>query len=87
MRRFRSKVEHEAIRNSLENDRKPPPYTANVTTAPTYNPSGRDFVKQPDKTESSLTDTLGVAETSEAASASPNFSKGTNSSFPSTPYL
>jgi hypothetical protein len=56
----------EADRSSLENII----YTSNVTTAPTHNLSGLDFVGPP---EYSPTDTLGVAEASQLAT--PNYSK------------
>ena len=50
-------------------------YPSNVTTAPTHSLSGRDSVTLPDETKSSLTDTVGVAGTSEVAT--PNYSTGT----------
>ena len=81
MRRFRSKVEAILVRSSLENDRTQSPYTFNVATTSTHNLSGRDFVRQPNETESSFTNTLGVAGTSEVASPSPNYSKHPNSKF------
>ena len=58
----------EADQRSLENDRSP-------TTAPTHTLSGRDSVTLPDENKSSLTDTVGVAGTSEVAT--PNYSTGT----------
>jgi hypothetical protein len=64
----------EAYRSSLETDRTPT-YTSNVTTAPPHSLPGRDSVRQPNETESSLTETLGVAETSEVATPSANYSK------------
>jgi hypothetical protein len=66
----------EANRSSLENDRTST-CTSNVTTAPAHTLSGRDSVRQPNETESSLklTDTLGVAETSKIETSSPNYSK------------
>ena len=54
-------------RCSLENDGTLT-YISNVTTVATHTLSGRDPVRQPDKTESSLTDTLGAAKV-------PNYSK------------
>jgi hypothetical protein len=61
----------EADQSSLENDRLPT-YTPNVTTTPTHTLPGRD-------SESSLADTLGVAETSEIAT--PNYSKRPSGKF------
>jgi hypothetical protein len=58
-------------RSSQTNDR--PPNTSNVTKAPTHSLPGRDSVRHLNETESSLTETLGVAETSEIAA--PNYSK------------
>jgi hypothetical protein len=56
-----------------KNDIRPPTtYTSNVTTTPTHTLPGRD-------SESSLTDTLGVAETSEVAT--PNYSKRPSGKF------
>jgi hypothetical protein len=61
--RLLTKRKAEVEQNPLENDR-PLTYTANlnITSAPTVTLSGRDST---DETESSLTNTLGVAETSE----------------------
>ena len=54
-------ADSKADQSSLENDRRPP-HTSIVTSAPTHSLPGRDSVRSP-----SLTDTLGVAETSERA--------------------
>jgi chlorite dismutase len=72
----------EAIRSSLEtrSDRTPT-YTSNVTKAPTHSLPGRDSVRQLNETESSLTETLGVAETSQVATPSANYSKRPYSRF------
>ena len=61
-------------RSSLGKERTPT--YSNVTTAPgpSHNLAGQDYVGQPDETESSLTDTIGVAEKSEVA-ATPDYSK------------
>ena len=53
----------------------PPSYSAHVTTAPTHNLTGRDSTRLPGETESSLTDTLGVAETSKVPTSGLNYSK------------
>ena len=42
-------------------NRKAKAYTFNITRALTHNLPGRDFERLPDKTESSLSDTLGDA--------------------------
>ena len=82
MRRFFSiNRNSKADRSSLENERPPPPYTSNVTSVPTHNLSGRDSVRQPDETESSHTDTPGVAETPGLATQSPNYSKHPSDKF------
>jgi hypothetical protein len=72
-------------RSSLEIDRPPSTvvtYTSNVTTAPSDSLSGRDSVGQPDETESSLTDTIGIAEKSEVAAS--NYSKRLSGSIPNS---
>ena len=63
-----------ADRSSMENHR-PHTYTSNVTTAHPHTLPGRDSVRPPDETESTITNLniLGVAETSELAT--PNYSK------------
>ena len=87
----------EAARSPLEND-STPTYTPIVSTAHTYtdgadSPNDRiraqnvsipgcDSVMLPDKTESSLTDTLDVAETSEVGT--PRYSKRLSGSPPTT---
>ena len=58
-------------------------YTSNVTTAPTRTLSGRD----PDETESSLTDTFKVAETSEVATPKYRYSKRPFGKFKFSPIL
>ena len=71
--------EAEADQSSLENDRTPAStHASNVTTAP-YNLSGRDSVKQP---ESSLTNTIGIAEKSKVAIT--NYSKHLSVSLPNS---
>ena len=67
MRLFRKAAK--ADQSSLQNDT----YTYNVTTAPAHTLPGRDSVRPPDETESPITNTLGVAETSEVPT--PNYSK------------
>ena len=70
-------AELEAYRSSLESDRTPT-YTSSVTTEPVHSLPGRDSVRQPNETESSLNKkTLGVAEISEVATQalSVNYSK------------
>jgi hypothetical protein len=77
----------EAIRSSLEtrSDRTPT-YTSNVTTAPTHSQPGRDSVRQPNETESSLTETLGGAETSsKVKTPSANYSKRSSGRFRFSP--
>ena len=64
----------------LESDRTPT-YTSNDTMAPTHSLPGSDSVKLPDETKSSLTDTLGIAETSKVAKLTPNYSKRLSSKF------
>ena len=59
------------LQSSLENDRLPT-YTSNVITAQTHTLPGRDFVSL-SPPESSLTRTLGAAET--FAITTPNYSK------------
>ena len=84
----------EADRSSLENDRTPA-YTSNVTAAPTHtdgadSPNDRmraqnvivpvlSGIDSVDETESSLTDTLSVAETSGVAT--PRYSKRLSGKF------
>ena len=69
MRRF-FKGNREADReSSLGKDRTPTTYISNVTPAPTQNLPGRDFVRLPDETGSSVTDTLRVSV------ADPNYSR------------
>ena len=68
-------ADSEAAQSSLENDRPlaPTTYTSNaIDSANSLNDrmralSGSDSVALPDKIESSLTDTLGIAKTSEVA--------------------
>ena len=87
LRRFLSTNSNvEATQSSLDNDRTPT-YASNLTTASTHTDgvnslsdrmralSGSDSVTVPDETESSLTDTLGVAE-----KATPRYSKRLSSS-------
>ena len=93
-RRLPTNRKAEVDRSSRENDRTPT-YTSNVTTAPTHRMtarnvsvpvlSGRDSVMVPDETRSSLTDILGVAETSEVAT--PRYSKRPSGNFKFSPSL
>jgi hypothetical protein len=73
-----------ATQSSQTNDRTP--YTSNVTTAPTHGHSlpGRDFVKL-NEPGSSITETLGKAETSEVATPSANYSKRASGRFGFSP--
>ena len=50
-------------------------YTSNVTTARSHSLSGRDFVGQPDETESSLTDAIGIADSETSKVAASDYSK------------
>ena len=84
----------EAARSPLEND-STPTHTSNITMAHAYtdgadspsdrirarnvNMPGRDSEMLPDKTESSLTDTLGIAETSKVAT--PRYNKRPSGKF------
>ena len=73
LRQFLPKIlGDEADQSSMgsENDRTP--------TVPTHT-LGRDSAKLPNKTQSSLTDTLGVVETSEVAT--PSYSKRPSGKF------
>ena len=73
LRRYFSKNRNaEVDRSSLGEDRSPT-YASNITTAPSYTLPGRDYVRQSDETESSLSDTIGVAEKSKVATT--NYSK------------
>ena len=75
----------EADRSPLEDD-KAPTYTSNVTTAGhPHTLSGHDSIRLPDKSESSLTDTLALAETSEVAT--PTYSKRPSDKFKFYPPL
>ena len=87
LRRFLPKNRKtEAAQSSLQNDRQPT-YTSNVQVNDSADSdslsnrmralSGSDAVSATlfDETESSLTDTLGVAETSEKATLRSNYSK------------
>ena len=93
LRRFLPKNRNtEPARSSLENDR-PPTYPSNITdSADSLNDrmralSGSDSVTLvSDKIESSLTDTLGVAETSEVATPR-RFSKRLSGKFKFHPSL
>ena len=82
----------EAIRSSLGSNRTPT-YTSNVTTstAPSRSLPGRDSVtrRQLNETDSefSLTGTIGVAETSEVATPSPNYSKRPSGRFRFFPHI
>ena len=76
----------EAARNPLENDRTPT-YTSNNTIHTDSSVPGRDSVMLPDEIESSLTNSLGIAETSEVATPriGPRYSKRPSGKFnPST---
>ena len=66
-------TELEVNRSSVESDRTPT--HLNVTTASTHSLPGRDSERQPNETESSLTETLGIAETSNVATPSVDYSK------------
>ena len=72
----------ETDRSSLGNDRTPT--YSNVTRAPSHTLAGRDSETPPDRTESSLTDTIGVTEKSKVATT--NYSKRPSVS-PPTPIL
>ena len=90
----------EAARSPLEND-STPTHTSNITMAHAYtdgadspsdrirarnvNMPGRDSEMLPDKTESSLTDTLGIAGTSKVAT--PRYSKRPSGKFKFSPHF
>ena len=80
----------EAYRNSVEIQSDRTPTHTNVTTTPAHSLPGRDSVRQPNKTESSLNkETLGVAEKSEVAAQAPsaNYSKRPSGRFRFSPHL
>ena len=70
-----------SINRKAENDGP----SSNVTAAPSHSLSGRDSVGQPDKNESSLTDTISIAEKSKVATT--NYSKRTPESSGCPPIL
>ena len=70
--------------SSLQNDRSPT-FTSNVTTPSAHSLPGLDFVKPSDETDSSITNTLDVAETSEVAA--PNYSKRLSVNFRFSPHF
>ena len=83
LRRFLSTNHSTEADQSYLEDGRQPAYSSNVTTALSHTLSGRDSVNN--ETKSTLTDTLGVAETSEVAT--PKYSKCQSGKFKFSPLL